>query len=194
LGLRRSRRNVLSISLLTDALDGDVVLASAHARDFRDEFVYGWPMDAPFVIRKADILEWLSTRGVGAKAGDAARREIDARRSQFERRGQKLLEPWERVRTAGGLVTQRFDLVPADFEAGLVCRPDEDPSARRRRDALFTLRADRVRRILALDRERALSGRAVGPSRDLQPRAPPRCEATRLETAERSSGVSGGST
>lgn len=111
--------NVLSISLLTDALDGDVVLASAHARDFRDEFVCEWPMDSSFVLRRADILEWLNARGVDADARDAARRQIDVRRAQFEKRGQKLLERWDRVSTAGGLVTQRFDLVPADFEAGL---------------------------------------------------------------------------
>lgn len=111
--------NVLAISLLTDALDGDVVLASAHARDFRDQFVTEWAMDSPFAITRSEILAWLGARGVDREASEEARRQLDARRGRFEKRGGELLARWEQVRNAGGLVTQRFALVPADFEAGL---------------------------------------------------------------------------
>lgn len=113
-GYTGSGPNNLALSILADAVDGDLELAQEHWLAFRDEVVAQLPQDEPIRITRASVLEWLQTRGIKPATLAARRPELEKRRVQYE----PVLRRWAAILDRQ-LYAQRFDLVPADFECAL---------------------------------------------------------------------------
>ncbi len=109
----------LAECLLTDALDGDFGLCEMQTVvNFRAAFIETHPRDEAFRISRQQILKWIQQQGL-LDAWKARRAQVvQARRSASK----KIKEAEQRLRhiqRAGGLLAQRFDMVPSSFEAAL---------------------------------------------------------------------------
>jgi hypothetical protein len=111
----------LSRCILTDALDGDLVLASELDRlkpGFFEKFVLRHPRDSDFRISRKTVHAWL--REIGRFASYEARRELVlssiASHADHVSEREKLIL---RIQETGGLRSQRFDIVPESFESAL---------------------------------------------------------------------------
>lgn len=111
----------LSRSILTDALDGDLVLAEEVDRmkdGFFEKFILRHPREKNLRISRAAVLRWL--KSAGKIAAYEERRPAVAER--IASHAKAVAEQEERVgmiQQTGGLRSQRFDIVPDSFEAAL---------------------------------------------------------------------------
>lgn len=111
----------LSRSLLTDVLDGDVVLAEELDRmedGFFEKFILRHPREKNLRISRAAVLRWL--KSIKKLAAYEERRVAVAQR--IAAHAKTVAEHEERLRAiteAGELRSQRFDTVPDSFEAAL---------------------------------------------------------------------------
>lgn len=109
----------LAECLLTDALDGDFGFCEEQMIiDFRAEFVETNPRDEDFRISRQQILKWVQQRGL-LDAWRARRSEVSQARRAVSQKVKEALDRLRHIRHAGGLLAQRFDMVPSTFEAAL---------------------------------------------------------------------------
>lgn len=111
----------LAESILADALDGDLSLAERFAVAFFEQFVKRWPQDKPFRVTRAEVLQWLESKGLTGDEWERARRGKEERLARHKLTIRKLESRLRRMREVApqGLRRQRFDLVPPDFECAL---------------------------------------------------------------------------
>ncbi len=111
----------LTRSVLTDALDGDIELAEEIYRaksEFFETFVLNHPREKNFRVTRAQIHKWL--RKTGHYPEYERRREAVS--ASVAMHADAVLEKealLRRIRETGGLISQRFDVVPETFEAAL---------------------------------------------------------------------------
>src|SRR5579871_826444 len=109
----------LAESVLTDALDGDLGFCDQHIIvDFRAEFIETNPQDEDFRISRQQVLKWVKQRGLLDAWKDRRPAVIQARR-KVSKKVKDTLERLRHVQHSGGLLAQRFDMVPSTFEAAL---------------------------------------------------------------------------
>lgn len=109
----------LAVSILADALGGDYQIADRHREEFVSNILMGMQQDVPFAISRVEVLAWLESRGVGVRElRDAEARVLELKKVNGLMIGEFKAQ-MERIRKKGGLVAQRFDLVPPDFECAL---------------------------------------------------------------------------
>lgn len=109
----------LAVSILADAVGGDFEIAEKLRDDFISDVLMNFPQHTPFQLSRQEVLFWAEAKGVGPVelASGAARlaelkKTNDAAIAEHKAR-------MERIRAKGGLIAQRFDLVPEDFECAL---------------------------------------------------------------------------
>jgi hypothetical protein len=109
----------LAESVLTDALDGDFGLCDQQMIvDFRAEFVETNPRDEDFRISRQRVLKWVRQRGLLAD-WKTRRQSVAQAKRDVSKKIKETLVRLRHVKNAGGLLAQRFELVPSTFEAAL---------------------------------------------------------------------------
>jgi len=109
----------LAQCLLVDALDGDFALVDQQTIvEFRREFLETHPREEDFRISRRQILNWVEKRGLFATWKERRPKVAEARRA-ISKRIRETLERLGHAKRVGGLVSQRFDVVPSTFEAAL---------------------------------------------------------------------------
>jgi hypothetical protein len=109
----------LAESILTDALDGDFGFCEQQMIiDFRAEFIETNPRDEDFRISRQQVLKWVQKRGVLEIWKERRPAAVQARRD-ISKKVKETLERLGHVKRSGGLLAQRFDMVPSTFEAAL---------------------------------------------------------------------------
>jgi hypothetical protein len=109
----------LSICILIDALDGDLALANELSEaGFYEKFVLHHSREKDLKISRTTVLRWL--KDVGKMALYEQRRpgvseQLSAHAKVVAEREQLIRS----IQQAGGLRSQRFDIVPDSFEAAL---------------------------------------------------------------------------
>jgi hypothetical protein len=108
----------LAHCVLADALDGDLALATELQNSFFEEFTLTYPRDEDFRLSRAAVLRWLEKTSAKAKWEDRRPWVADQRAQHAAEIAEKeaLIA---KIKKMGGLRTQRFDTVPATFEAAL---------------------------------------------------------------------------
>lgn len=88
---------------------------------FHDDILMGLPMGDGFVISRADVLSWLSTKGISSSDIEALYARAKEQMADHAGELTDLEARRAAARSVPGsrLLRQRFDLVPEDFEAGL---------------------------------------------------------------------------
>ncbi len=108
----------LAHCILADALDGDLGLASKLEDAFFENFTLTYPQNEEFRLARTTVMNWL--QAVGAKATWESRRaDVAARRTKYAPLVAERRDLLIRLRNLNDLRTQRFDVVPATFEAAL---------------------------------------------------------------------------
>jgi hypothetical protein len=109
----------LAESVLTDALDGDFGLCDQQMPvDFRAEFVETSMRDQDFRISRQRVLKWVQQRGL-LEVWRSRRQSVFRARRDVSKKIKETLERLRHVKKSGGLLAQRFDMVPSTFEAAL---------------------------------------------------------------------------
>jgi hypothetical protein len=109
----------LALAILADAVGGDYELSDKLRSEFLEQVLMETPQSDRLEISRAEVMAWLKTRGVSAvELEDAAGRVAKLRESNHQQIGEFTLR-METIRKKGGLVAQRFDIVPVDFECAL---------------------------------------------------------------------------
>lgn len=86
--------------------------------DFRGEFVETNPRDEDLRISRQQILKWVQQRGL-LDAWKERRSGLAQSRRSVSQNDKEALDRLQHIRHAGGLLAQRFDMVPSTFEAAL---------------------------------------------------------------------------
>lgn len=146
-GYLGSGAQVLAASMLADAFEGDIKLATdivridrsrasgrffggieanvfpiSRAGDFVMDVVGHLPADGlmePFRLSSASVRDWFRSQPGGEQQLERYRSALQRRKKMYGERLASELTRVERVRSVGPLYAQRFDLVPTDFEAAL---------------------------------------------------------------------------
>jgi len=113
-GYGGSGSKYLAISILADALDGDLELARELHLQFLETFILPLPQDQPFRIRRMEVIDWLRGRGIT----DEDLKRCQQRAKERRERHASKIERWESV-LKEKLYAQRFDVIPTDFESAL---------------------------------------------------------------------------
>ena len=109
----------LAECLLTDAFNGDFGFCEQQMIvDFRAEFVETNPRDEDFRISRQQILKWVQKRGL-LDAWKERRSSVTQARRTVSEKVKEALDRLQRIKRVGGLLAQRFDMVPSTFEAAL---------------------------------------------------------------------------
>ncbi len=111
----------LTKCILADACDGD--LALAEELDFREDgffekFILNYPRDQDLSISRTAVMEWLASVEKLALF-EGRRKSIAERLAKYESSVAEGLDLLSRIQQTGGLRSQRFDIVPENFEAAL---------------------------------------------------------------------------
>ncbi|HEV2470816.1 MAG TPA: DUF6166 domain-containing protein [Candidatus Sulfotelmatobacter sp.] len=109
----------LAVSILADAVGGDYEIAEKLRDDFVADVLTRFRQHTPFRLPRRDVLIWAEAK----KVGSAELALGAARVAELKRLNESALAEHkarlQRIRDKGGLVAQRFDLVPEDFECAL---------------------------------------------------------------------------
>lgn len=109
----------LAESVLVDALDGDFEFCDMPLIvQFRAEFVETNPRDDDFRISRQRVLKWIEQRGL-LEAWKERRPKVVQGRGEVAKKIKETMERLRYIKRSGGLLAQRFDMVPATFEAAL---------------------------------------------------------------------------
>jgi hypothetical protein len=111
----------LTRCLLTDALDGDLALADELDRmkdGFFEKFILHSPRDKNLKIPRAAILRWPKTTGK-FEIYQERLESVAAKLAEHEGEVEERKELLTRIQETGGLLSQRFDIVPTTFESAL---------------------------------------------------------------------------
>ena len=137
----------LATSILADAVGGDLLLAQRMRDDFVEDVLANIRQHTALRIPRRDVFAWLHAKGVDSKQLREATERVAALK---ERSGDSLAEHKRRlalIRATGGLVAQRFDIVPPDFECALYV-----DLMRTMENAGWVLRCNRCNQPLPCDR------------------------------------------
>lgn len=108
----------LAMSILADAVGGDLVIPQAHFLRFKDRVIAKLPRSG-FQMSHTQVLDWLAQEGVDGRDLESASADHQGRIRKHRGAYEHLREQLEVSRIAGGLRKQRFDIVPEDFETAL---------------------------------------------------------------------------
>lgn len=108
----------LAMSILADALGGDLVTPQALFLRFKDQVIALLPRSG-FQMSRTDVLDWLAKEGVDERDLESTSEDHQERIRKHAAAYEHFREQLEASRIAGGLRKQRFDTVPEDFQAGL---------------------------------------------------------------------------
>ena len=109
----------LALAILADAVGGDYELSDKLRSEFLEQVLMKTPQSDRLQISRAEVMAWLEIKGVSAvQLKEAAERVAKLRESNHQQIAEFALR-METIRKKGGLVAQRFDIVPADFECAL---------------------------------------------------------------------------
>jgi hypothetical protein len=109
----------LAESVIVDALDGDLEPCSTQLIvDFRAEFVEVNPRYEDFRISRQRVLKWVKQRGL-LEAWKERRPAVMQARRDVSKKIKEALDRLQHIKQSGGLLAQRFDMVPSTFEAAL---------------------------------------------------------------------------
>jgi hypothetical protein len=109
----------LAESVIVDALDGDLEPCDMQLIvDFRAEFIEVNPREEDFRISRQRILKWVKHRGL-LEAWKERRPTVLQARHDVSKKIKETLERLRHIKQSGGLLAQRFDMVPSTFEAAL---------------------------------------------------------------------------
>jgi len=109
----------LAECLLTDALDGDFGFFEMQmVIDFRAQFIETNLRDEDFRISRRQILKWIQERGLLDVWKERRASVMQSRRSA-SKKIKEAEQRLEQIRRTGGLLAQRFDMVPSTFESAL---------------------------------------------------------------------------
>jgi hypothetical protein len=109
----------LSHSILADAAHGNLEIAKRLRIPFRDEVISSISWDGNFKLSLRAVLKWLGTQGVGQKQLDDALAQVDSLKAEFGSGVEAHKTRVKEIQRIGGLLAQRFDIVPPDFESAL---------------------------------------------------------------------------
>lgn len=109
----------LAVSIVADAVGGDLQIAERLRSEFVDEVLRKFPQGQPFQLSRHEVLAWASTKGVGTADLNLAAKRVAGLKKTYGSSLSELKGRLKSIREKGGLVTQRFDLVPEDFECAL---------------------------------------------------------------------------
>jgi hypothetical protein len=108
----------LSICILIDALDGDLTLANELTEAFYDKFILHHPRTKDLKLSRTTVLRWLKEVGkltLYEQRRPSVSESLSAHAKVVTEREQLI----RIIQQAGGLCSQRFDIVPDSFEAAL---------------------------------------------------------------------------
>jgi hypothetical protein len=109
----------LAVSILADTAGGDYNTADRLRDAFVLEALMKIPQHTPFELSRAEVLTWLEGKGVGTRElADAAARVVELQKANHPAINEFKARMGS-IRKRGGLVSQRFDVVPEDFECAL---------------------------------------------------------------------------
>jgi hypothetical protein len=109
----------LADSILADAVGGDFETAKKLRNDFVADVLTRFRQHVPFRLARRDVLIWAEAKGIGSlelALGAARVAELKRQNAAAIAEHKARLKS---IRTKGGLVAQRFDLVPEDLECAL---------------------------------------------------------------------------
>lgn len=109
----------LALSIVADAVGGDLQIAERLRSEFVDEVLTRFPQNQPFQLSRQDVLAWALTKGIGSADLNLAAKRVAALKKTHESSVAELKGRLKSIREKGGLVAQLFDLVPEDFECAL---------------------------------------------------------------------------
>jgi hypothetical protein len=109
----------LAESIIVDALDGDFEPCNMQLIvDFRADFIEVNPRDEDVRISRQRVLKWVKQRGL-LEAWKERRPAVTQARRDVSKKIKEALERLRHIKQSGGLLAQRFDMVPSTFEAAL---------------------------------------------------------------------------
>jgi hypothetical protein len=111
--------SALSLSILADAVGGDLGIAERLRIPFMEEILGQMAWTGNMRLPRRAVLQWLQRKNVGPHELTEAESRVNALKKAH---GNDLAEHKERLRQIhdmGGLRMQRFDIVPPDFECAL---------------------------------------------------------------------------
>jgi hypothetical protein len=109
----------LSHSILADAAFGNLEIASRLRFPFRDEVISSISWEGSFKLSLCVVLEWLGAQSIGQKQLEEARAHVDDLKRRFGTQVDEHKKRLQEIQQMGGLLAQRFDIVPLDFESAL---------------------------------------------------------------------------
>lgn len=102
--------------ILTDATGGNVVLAKQLTGAFVDDFIIKFPQNKDFRLARVDVLDWIVQKTKRTEP-EIARAALALRKAHADHH-EALIARLVKVSTQD-LRSQRFDVVPTDFESSL---------------------------------------------------------------------------
>lgn len=108
----------LAHCVLADALDGDLVMAAELEEAFFETYTLTYPQNEDFRVSRTTVMNWLHKIGAKTK-WENRRAEVEARRTQYAPFIAARRDLLVRLRNLDDLRSQRFDIVPNNFEAAL---------------------------------------------------------------------------
>jgi hypothetical protein len=109
----------LSKSILSDAIGGNLQVAELWRIPFMEEVVSATPWSENFRLSFQAVLEWLESRGVDQRQLNDASAHVRNLKKTFGNQVDEHKARLNEIAQLGGLLAQRFDIVPSDFESAL---------------------------------------------------------------------------
>jgi hypothetical protein len=104
---------------LADAAVGDLEIAEKLKFPFIEEVLAKISWDGDLKLSHKKVLRWLQKKGIGQSELEKAEQRVRTLKSTCESDLQEHKLRLKQIRLLGGLRMQRFDIVPAGFEAAL---------------------------------------------------------------------------
>jgi hypothetical protein len=111
--------SALSLSVLADAVGGDLEVAERFRIPFIEEIIGKISWNGNLRLARERVLGWLREHGVNEQQLTKAEMRVEEIKGKLKSQVVEHKERLKKIREMGGLRMQRFDIVPADFEAAL---------------------------------------------------------------------------
>jgi hypothetical protein len=118
-GYAGSGPSALSLSILADAVSGDLEIANKLRVAFIEEVVAKIPGTGNLRISNESVLKWLLTKNIGQKELVEAEVRVKVLQKAYGAQIADHRKRLKEIEEIGGLRMQRFDIVPPDFESAL---------------------------------------------------------------------------
>jgi hypothetical protein len=109
----------LSKSILADAIGGNLQVAERWRIPFMEDVLSTRPWTENFKLSFQAVREWLTSRGIGQQQLNDAAADVRNLKKTVGHQVDKHKARLNEIEQLGGLLAQRFDIVPSDFESAL---------------------------------------------------------------------------